>query len=237
MLKFPDISIRQLASKRTAGLLTLGLVAGIAFALEQANQDAALHFTRIHYGAQAVARVQNWFSLMLGAGQAGEREKLKQVNEFFNRIPNTSDQAQWGKSDYWATPLELIGANGGDCEDFALAKYFTLRDLGVPDERLRLTYVRAYLPASKEMQSHMVLTYHSAPDAEPLVLDNLTNAIKPASERKDLAPTYSFNGAQLWASKLRASGRLSEPAPANLWSMLRAHLVADEHAPQTTGEK
>lgn len=215
----------------------MGLAAGMALALEQANQDAALHFARVQYGASAVERVRNWFSLMLGAGQAGEREKLKQVNEFFNRIPNTTDQAQWGKLDYWATPLELIGANGGDCEDFALAKYFTLRELGVADERLRLTYVRAYLPASKEMQSHMVLTYHPAPDAEPLVLDNLTNAIKPASERKDLAPTYSFNGAQLWASKLRGSGRLSEPAPANLWSMLRARLPAGEHAPLTTGEK
>ena len=132
---------------------------------------------------------------------------------------------------------ELIGTNGGDCEDFALAKYFTLRELGVPDERLRLTYVRAYLPASKEMQSHMVMTYHFTPDAEPLVLDNLTNVIKLASERKDLAPTYSFNGAQLWASKLRASGRLSESPPTNLWSLLRVRLPADEHTPLITGEK
>ena len=133
--------------------------------------------------------------------------------------------------------MELIGTNGGDCEDFALAKYFTLRELGVPDERLRLTYVRAYLPATKEMQSHMVLTYHTAADAEPLILDNLTNAIKLASERKDLAPTYSFNGAQLWASKMRGSGRLSETAPTNLWSLLRVRLPTDEPTPLTTGEK
>ena len=215
----------------------MGLAATTAIALEAASQAALLQFTRIQYGAQAVERVRNWFSLMLGASQVGERDKLKQVNEFFNRIPNTSDQAQWGKLDYWATPLELIGTNGGDCEDFALAKYFTLRELGVPDERLRLTYVRAYLPATKEMQSHMVLTYHTAPDAEPLVLDNLTNAIKLASERKDLAPTYSFNGAQLWASKLRGSGRLSETAPTNLWSLLRVRLPTDEPTPLTAGEK
>ena len=215
----------------------MGLIATMTIALEAASQAALLQFTRIQYGAQAVERVRNWFSLMLGASQAGERDKLKQVNEFFNRIPNTSDQAQWGKLDYWATPLELIGTNGGDCEDFALAKYFTLRELGVPDERLRLTYVRAYLPATKEMQSHMVLTYHTAADAEPLVLDNLTNAIKLASERKDLAPTYSFNGAQLWASKMRGSGRLSETAPTNLWSLLRVRLPTDEPTPLTTGEK
>jgi len=215
----------------------LSLAVGTAIALEQANQAAVLQYTRVHYGAQAVERVRSWFSLMLGAGQTGEREKLKQVNEFFNHIPNTSDQAQWGKSDYWATPLELIGTNGGDCEDFALAKYFTLRELGVPDERLRLTYVRAYLPASKEMQSHMVLTYHPTPDAEPLVLDNLTNVIKLASERKDLAPTYSFNGAQLWVSKLRGSGRLSEPAPTNLWSLLRVRFPSDEHTLLTSGDK
>lgn len=174
---------------------------------------------------------------MRNGDQLTEKEKLKQVNEFFNRLPNISDQAQWGRSDYWATPLELLGANGGDCEDFALAKYFTLRELGVPDERLRLSYVRAYLPATKEMQSHMVLTYHLTPNAEPFVLDNLTNTIKLASERRDLAPTYSVNGAQLWASKLRGGGRLGESIPSNLWQMLRTRLGSDEQVPPTTGEK
>lgn len=196
-----------------------------------------MHFARERYGAQGVERVKQWLSLMLSSDQTTEKEKLKQVNEFFNRLPNVSDQMQWGKLDYWATPLELLGANGGDCEDFALAKYFTLRELGVPDERLRLTYVRVYLPTSREMQSHMVVTYHATPNAEPLVLDNLTNVIKSASERKDLAPTYSFNGAQLWAAKFRASGRLSEPTPRNLWSMLRVRIVVDESATIRPGDK
>ena len=82
-------------------------------------------------------------------------------------------------------------------EDFAIAKYLTLREIGVPAERMRITYVRAMTLN----QAHMVLTYYSRPDAEPLVLDNLQSSIKPASQRQDLVPVYSFNGDNLWLAK------------------------------------
>lgn len=231
--------MRDVTHLRGAGLgaLLLVLSIGLVLALDHDMEARILSEASKQYGNEAAGRVKQWFRVMHSTAGMKEMEKLWLVNSFFNTLPNMDDMAHWGVPDYWATPLELVGTNGGDCEDFVIAKYFTLRELGVADERLRMTYVRAYLPASKEMQSHIVLTYHPTPDAEPLVLDNLTNVIKPASERKDLAPTYSFNGAQLWASKLRGSGRLSEPAPANLWSMLRARLSADEHASQTTGEK
>jgi len=49
----------------------------------------------------------------------------------------------------------------------------------------------------------MVLAYYSTPEAEPLILDNLINDIKPASIRNDLVPVYSFNGEGLWLSKIR----------------------------------
>ena len=109
-----------------------------------------------------------------------------------------------GKKDYWATPVEFLASNGGDCEDFSLAKYFTLRILGVPESKINLTYVKAW----KINQAHMVVTYYSSPGAEPLVLDNLVDEIKPASERSDLYPVYSFNGSGLWVSKERGRGKL-----------------------------
>ena len=215
----------------------LGLVVGLALALDRAAQEEVLKFARAQYGGQAAERVKSWFALMLAAGQAEEKEKLKLVNEYFNRIPNINDDAHWASPDYWATPLELIGTHGGDCEDFALAKYFTLRELGVPDERLRLTYVRVYLPATRKMQTHMVLTYQPTPQAEPLILDNLMDKISPATERKDLAPTYSFNGAKLWTAKQRGGGRINEAEPTSLWEVLRARFPLSAPTSDTPPEK
>ena len=123
-----------------------------------------------------------------------------------------NDIDHWGKEDYWATPLQMLTSNGGDCEDYSIAKYFTLRKMGIPADHMRLTYVKAL----ELNQAHMVLTYYPTPDAVPLVLDNLVNDIQTISRRKDLLPVYSFNGKDLWLAKKRGndqhigqSGRLS----------------------------
>jgi len=118
-----------------------------------------------------------------------ELELLASVNTFVNRIPFLSDMSHWGVEDYWATPAEAQASNGGDCEDFSIAKYFTLKELGVPIERLRITYVKAV----RLNQAHMVLAYYPVPNAVPLILDNLEDKVRPASERSDLVPVYSFN--------------------------------------------
>ena len=116
--------------------------------------------------------------------------KLSLVNTFFNKTDFKSDISHWGKEDYWASPVELLSTNAGDCEDYSIAKYFTLMAMGVPVENLRITYVKAV----KLNQAHMVLAYYAAPNEEPLILDNMTDEILPASERTDLVPVYSFNG-------------------------------------------
>jgi Predicted periplasmic protein len=116
-------------------------------------------------------------------------ELLGSVNTYFNRLPFVSDLAHWGVEDYWASPAEAFASNGADCEDFSIAKYFALKELGVPIERLRITYVKAV----RLNQAHMVLAYYPEPNAEPLILDNLENRVRPASERADLIPVYSFN--------------------------------------------
>ena len=54
----------------------------------------------------------------------------------------------------------------------------------------------------------MVLTYYPAPGAEPLVLDNLVDSIKPSSQRADLLPVYSLNGSGLWLANQRGKGKL-----------------------------
>lgn len=132
---------------------------------------------------------------------ATDEEKLIAINGFFNqKLEFVDDIELWKASDYWATPLESIGMRAGDCEDFSIAKYVFLRALNIPNDKLRLTYVRAQLYDQdvKVTRAHMVLSYYQTPSAEPLILDNLTPEILPASQRPDLNPIFSFNDKGLW---------------------------------------
>jgi len=157
------------------------------------------------YGSDARTRLTEWETLVRQDESTSDLEKLEKVNSFFNRMEFVDDIVHWGEKDYWATPVEFLASRGGDCEDFSIAKYFTLQAMGIPDEKLNLTYVKAL----RYNVHHMVLTYFSAPGAEPLVLDNIVGIVKPASERADLIPIYSFNGTGLWLAKQRGQGKLA----------------------------
>ena len=169
----------------------------------------------------AQARVLVWEQLMNSNRNADSLKKLRMVNDFFNRIDFVNDIDLWGKEDYWATPLQMLTSNGGDCEDYSIAKYFTLRKMGIPAERMRLTYVKAL----KLNQAHMVLTYYPAPDVEPLILDNLVNDIQMASSRKDLLPVYSFNSTDLWlATKQGADQHIGRAGRLSRWQAVIARI-------------
>lgn len=154
------------------------------------------------YGGQAVRIYREWQQLLVAARREdNELTQLRDVNQFFNqRYQFVDDIVLWKQPDYWATPLESMARGGGDCEDFTIAKYFTLRELGMAPQKLRLTYVKARLggPSSTVTQAHMVLAYYPDPGAEPLILDNLIGSIRPASQRTDLQPVFSFNADGIW---------------------------------------
>ena len=174
------------------------------------------------FGSSAKERIVNWQKLIENNQGKSEWHTIHAVNDFFNRIRFIPDERHWKRTDYWATPVELLSTNGGDCEDFSIAKYFTLLELGVPDERLRITYVKAV----RLNQAHMVLAYYETPESEPLILDNLIAKIRPASRRTDLVPVYSFNGKDLWMSKERGQGRSIEGGSQriNLWRNLNIRM-------------
>ncbi len=155
------------------------------------------------YGEMAKRRIIAWKKLMDEGKNWDDQKKLSEVNDYFNQYTYKSDLVYVGKADYWMTPVEFITSGGGDCEDFSIAKYFTLQAMNIPTDRLRITYVKAL----KLKQAHMVLTYFANPGAEPLVLDNLTSEIKSASERSDLEPVYSVNVEGVWLSKQRSLGK------------------------------
>ena len=168
----------------------------LGYADDGLQLDHVLQAAQKRYGANAAAVVRDWNHVLNLFKAESEQEKLKDINEYFNRKLRFEDDLKlWGQKDYWATPIEALMKGGGDCEDYAIAKYFSLKFLGVPVSKLRITYVKARIGGAESniTQAHMVLTYYPSPEAEPLVLDNLVSEIRPASRRPDLLPIFSFN--------------------------------------------
>ncbi len=207
---------------------------GVFFA--QAGISRHFDFDRLsqlasaRYGAQTSLLVERWQD-MLTRGNLTEIEKVRRVNDFFNRwIVYEEDIEIWGQSDYWATPLEVMGRGLADCEDYATSKYFSLLLMGVPADRLRITYVKALIGGmhSKVVIAHMVLGYYPDKAGEPMILDNLINDVRPASRRQDLTPVFSFNSEGLWVGV--AQGKQSNGSPTarlSRWRELLVRMKAD----------
>lgn len=198
-------------------LVLLLISSATSFALNTSEQRwvSAVHKV---YGPRAAKRVETWRNEISQYQSLPETKQLEKVNNFFNQLHFVNDDRLWGKADYWATPLEFLGANAGDCEDFTIAKYFSLLELGVSDRKLRLVYVKAI----ELNQFHMVLAYYSSPSAEPLLLDNINPQIRRASTRRDLLPIYSFNGKNLWLMKSKNGQLAGKSSRLSLWNDLRA---------------
>jgi predicted transglutaminase-like cysteine proteinase len=215
------------ATRLPAGRLLLGaLLCLLLTVVARAGWDFGLilHNAEQRYGelGLAKARIEAWDELIRASEQLPEREKLTVVNRFFNRqLRFADDVAVWRLNDYWATPVEALVKGAGDCEDYSIAKYFTLRRLGVPSERLRITYVKAL----RQNQAHMVLTYYASPTADPLVLDNLIGEIRPASQRQDLLPVYAFNAEGLYLPG--QAGRKSDTKKLSRWQDLLNKMRAE----------
>lgn len=181
---------------------------------------AIAHFERL-FGRGARGRLEGWKDFVRSnaaraepvRGSSRETDFLRPVNGFFNRLASVTDLVQWRVEDYWATPSEFLASDGGDCEDYAIAKYFTLKELGVPVVRLRLVYVRTWRSA----EAHMVLAYYSDPGADPLILDNLQGGIERASGRPDLIPVYTFNDDDLQFSQQGAAAVRYDPQSIRKW--------------------
>ncbi len=215
-------------NKKISQKLTFLFIIFTTFTVSAQFEISSILLNKIQqkFGVEAVNRIEQWKNLMRTGKNLPEKEKLERVNQFFNqRIEFVDDIYLWGVKDYWATPLEFLSRGAGDCEDYSIAKYFTLKELGVSEKKMRITYVKAL----KLRQAHMVLTYFETPRSVPLVLDNLIPTIKPATQRKDLLPVYSFNGSGLWLAKSRGSGKkVGSSSRLNMWGELKARMLSNE---------
>lgn len=221
-------SLRSLLPTSLSRCLLLPL-ALLAFSLQGAMQiERIVNAAAQAYGAGAVTAVRAWGEMMEDALALSDERKIRRINAFFNqRIAFEDDKTLWGQSDFWATPLDTLARGGGDCEDFAIAKYVSLRMLGMADEKLRLIYVRAKIGGqhSTISQAHMVLGYYAEPGGEPQVLDNLIDEVQPASRRRDLLPIFSFNADALWAGGATAPAA-SATARLSRWRDVLARMKA-----------
>lgn len=161
------------------------------------------------YGKQAETRLNALLRLMQKLSTATEDQKVIEVNRFFNQVGYQSDIKTWKKNDYWASRLEFLGVGLGDCEDYSVAKFLTLIQLGISDKKLFLTYVRAKGYAES---AHMVVSYYQQPGTVPFVLDNYNKQILPATQRKDLVPVYSFTANDLFLQKQKGLGKRVNPS-------------------------
>lgn len=165
----------------------------------------------------AQRRINAWQQLLLQLRHADEQTQLHAVNQFLNdKLRYTEDIDAWHSVDYWATPIESLRKGEADCEDYAIAKYFTLRQLGVSEDKLRITYVKAL----RLNRAHMVLTWYATPEAIPLILDSLTNTISPATQRMDLLPVYSFNNTGLWLPGNQNNKRVGDSKRLSRWQQV-----------------
>lgn len=188
-----------------------------------------LRYAQQQYGSAGKRRIEELIALMNTLQMQSEKSQLEHINNFFNAVVYEIDQQVWGVKDYWATRTEFLGRDMGDCEDYVIAKYFTLRQLGISATKIYLTYVKAI----KYNQAHMVLTYFPNENAEPLILDNLDPKILPASKRRDLLPIINFDGEKIYLAKQRGLGRILPSVDVNLkqWEELILKIRKETDAP------
>jgi predicted transglutaminase-like cysteine proteinase len=132
-----------------------------------------------------------WQGFLAMAADLAAEEQLAAVNDFANRNLYIADIENYGESDYWALPQQFL-QNGGDCEDYAIIKYLSLRKLGWSDESLRLVVVQD----TQIAQAHAILAVSKGDDI--WILDNQEKAIKQDNSIEHYAPVYSLAENQWW---------------------------------------
>jgi predicted transglutaminase-like cysteine proteinase len=150
-------------------------------------------FERVVSQTESARVVEEWKATIFPWRDLPLKEMVEQVNKYVNSHPYILDQDNWGLSDYWETPVEFF-MNGGDCEDFAIAKYASLRVLGVPEERMRLVIVQDKV----KNIPHAVLTVYDEVGGA-MVLDNQNQDVRQHSRLSArYRPIFSINRQAWW---------------------------------------
>jgi predicted transglutaminase-like cysteine proteinase len=136
-------------------------------------------------------RLDQWRRFVDSLRGLAPRSQVEAINHEMNRRTHTRDLRNWGVEDYWASPMEFLDKSG-DCEDFAIAKYVSLRALGWSDRQLRLVV----LQDRRVQMMHAILVVQL--EGETLVLDNQIPSVVKADSIRHYTPLYSINQSGWW---------------------------------------
>lgn len=152
-------------------------------------------------GACTSPMLKRWREIVTAAKAQPYENRLKSINTSFNRWPYKLDIEVYGVREYWATPKEFI-INSGDCEDYSIAKYYALRNVGFSNDELRIVVLQDTIRGF----GHAVMAAYVGDDI--LILDNTTQLVLPHSKFGHYDPKVSMNETSRWAhvaSKARRS--------------------------------
>ena len=133
-----------------------------------------------------------WQSMIKSQSDQTRMMQLRAVNRFVNRWAPASDLVNHHQPDYWSSPLTFL-RQSGDCEDYAIMKYASLRQMGFEADQLRIVIVRDVL---RDL-AHAVLAVHL--NGKIYILDNLFQAVLPQTKVRQYLPYYSVNEQARWA--------------------------------------
>lgn len=142
-------------------------------------------------GGRRGCELRDWRAFVDSVRGLPAPEQLARINRYGNDHPYVSDRDNYGREDYWAVPREFL-PRGGDCEDFVLAKYFSLRLLGYAVDELRVVVVQD----TNLRVPHAVLAVDRG--GETWILDNQVQQVRPHRDIVHYAPVYSINDRQWW---------------------------------------
>ena len=152
-------------------------------------------FENEFHSASNEKTINSWRSELEPLRNLSLEEKVIKVNQMMNDVRYASDNNVWGKSDFWATPIEFLQKGSGDCEDYAISKYASLEALGVPEERMRVVILQ---DTSKNL-AHAILAVYT--DSGVMILDNQAKTVKYDIEISNYKPIYSINRSGWWLHK------------------------------------
>jgi len=138
-----------------------------------------------------LTRTTTWKDLKTRAQGKPLKVMLDVVNRFWNAWPYRADREVWGQDDFWAIPAEFL-KRSGDCEDYCIAKYFTLRELGIPADDMRIVVVRETIRGI----AHAVLAVYEGQQVH--ILDNLSEHVRPMQRVRNYLPYFSVNENGRW---------------------------------------
>ena len=147
--------------------------------------DSNYEYIKNKYGNNALKRVKLWNKMIESSKNESVLNKIKNVNDFFNKFTYKEDLTHWRRKDYWSNPFEFMVTGAGDSEDYAIAKYYSLLKLGIPKNKLKITQVE-YKGTKPFQNKHVILNYFHNLNSEAIVLDNIEKDLKLISKRPDL---------------------------------------------------